>query len=516
MKERKYKIINSEFEKKRYRVTLLSAFLFGMFAHLFGIVNVIKNYDNMCIFKGYGDGIRSGRWFLSIIGEGLAKIWGGNWNLQFYNGIITILLLAVAAYVIVRTFDIRDLTFCAMWAAVFIAFPSVTAMELYVYTAPYYAVAILMVTLAVYFTKEYKYGFVAGVILGACAIGIYQAYFPIMIGLFVSIMIDKAIESEDDLKTLILTGIKYLGTLLMSIGVYFVASKVLLKLAGLELNDYQGIDQMGKINLAELPEMLKYLYSSFIHIVTEDYIGISATGFVRLMILLLGAISGIMLIYVIVKKKDAILKKNKGLLLALLIIYPISVNGIVLMCYHSYKHTLMVHSLVLIFLMPFLISKHWEKTVGQRGSIVKKGIVVVSALLFLNYSYQANTAYTALYYKNQQANNYWGSVLTQVRMQEGFTTDLKWAFIGEVKDELYWNPWEQDYIIGGNSNNVLNAYSTNRMIMQYHGYFLPYASIEEKEKLEQSEEVKAMADYPNDGSIKIIGDTIVIKFSDVE
>lgn len=521
MKKRESITINKEFEKKRCFITLIASFIFGMFAHLFGIVNVIKNYDNAYVFKGYGDGILSGRWFLSLIGDNLEKIWGGNWNLQFYNGVITILVISVSAYIIIRIFDIRDLKFCVLWAAIFVAFPSVTAMELYVYTAPYYSIAILMAVLAVYFSIEYKYGFILGIILGACSIGIYQAYFPIMIGLFVTVMIDKAMAAEEDWKTLILMGIKYLGTLLSSLLVYFILLKSCLKIFGLELNNYQGIDQMGKIDLAELPEMIQYLYSSFIHIVSEDYVGVSATGFIRVMILILGLLSGSMLAYLIIKRKDSILKKGKGILIAVICVYPIALNGIVIMCYHSYMHTLMVHAIVLLFLMPFLVYRHFEKEVDCNKNSkwcngLKKVIMTVSILVFLNYAYQANAAYTALYYKNQQANNYWTSIITQVKMQEGFNSDLSWSFVGEVKDELYWNPWYQDYCIAGNTNNVLNAYSTGRFIEQYYGYYIPFVDEEEQKKLEVSEEVKKMPNYPDDGSIKILGDTVVIKFSDIQ
>lgn len=497
----------------------MSAFIIGLFAHLFGIVNVIKNYDNAYFYRGYGYGITSGRWFLSVMGKIVEKFWGGDWNLQFYNGIITLILMAIAAYAIVRLFDIRDLRFCAVWAGIFIAFPSVTAMNFYVYTAPHYAISILMVIAAVYLTVHFKFGFLPGAILGACAVGVYQAHFPIMIGLFVTVLIDKAMEGSDDFKELFKKGILYFATLILSLVLYFVVLKGLIYVFDIQLNAYQGIDKMGEFNLSELPEMLVYLYTSFFSIVKEDYMGISATGFTRTMILLLGVMSAFMIGYIIVKKREEILKKNKGLLILLLVIYPIAVNTIVLMCYRSYKHTLMIHAMVLIFLLPFLVYRHFaaldtSEKGGKMFTRMKMGILVAFAMLILNYCYQSNAAYTALYFKNRQAENYWTSVITQVKMQENFTTDLKWAFVGQVHDELYWNPWDQDYYIGGNTNNILNAYSTDRFISQYLGYYIELADVEEQKRLSETEEVKNMPVYPNNGSIQILGDTIVIKFSD--
>lgn len=509
-------------EKKRCIVTIISAMLIGLFAHLFGIVNVIKNYDNAYVYKGYGDGITSGRWFLSVIGDALGKFWGGNWNLQFYNGIITLVLMSISAYVIIRIFDIKNLVFCVLWAGIFMVFPSVTAIELYAYTAPYYAFAILLAVISVYITLRYKYGFLPGAILGACAIGIYQAYFPIIIGLFVTVLIVKALESTENLKTIVKQGVFYLGTLLLMLGIYFIVLKILLYGFGLELNTYQGINEMGKISLKELPHIVLYTYLYFFSIITRNYIGISATGFVRLMIFIVGILSVFMVVYIIVKNKQGIIKKNKGILILLLLIYPLSVNAIILMCFHSNMHTLMIHAMVLIFLLPLLIYMNFEKIVstGENGRMckgIKMAIITILTLIIFNYSYQSNGTYTALYYKDQQANNYWNSVITQVKLQKGFNTKLKWAFIGKVEDELYNNPWqEMDYYRAGNSDSILNAYSKDRFILQYHGYKVPFVDEEEKEKLIKNEEVKKMQNYPNEGSIKILGDTVIVKFSDIE
>lgn len=514
-------MIRNREEEKRCIVTIISALLTGLFAHLFGIVNVIKNYDNAYIYKGYGNGISSGRWFLSIIGKGLEKFWGGTWNLQFYNGIVTLVLMAISAYIIIKIFDIKRMIFCVLWAGIFMVFPSVTAIELYVYTAPYYAFAILLAVISVYITLKSKYGFVLGSILGACAIGIYQAYFPIIIGLFVTVLILEALDSKKDLKTILRNGVLYFTTLILIIGLYFLILKILLYGFGIELNTYQGINEMGKINLRELPQMLLDTYFRFLSILKENYIGISATAFVRVMIFGLGILTVFMLGYIITRNRENIIKRNKGILIVLLLIYPIAVNSIILMCYHSLMHTLMVHAMVLIFLMPVLVYMRFEKLLCTRENnhicrVIKMIIVILLTLIIFNYSYQSNGTYTALYYKNQQENNYWNSVITQVKLQKGFNTKLKWAFIGKVEDELYVDPWrEMEYYIAGNTGNVLDAYSKDRFILQYHGYRIPFVSEEENEKLMKNEMVKNMANYPNEGSIKIIGDTVIVKFSDI-
>jgi len=72
----------------RMRVTMKAAVVCGLIAHLFALTNIVQNGDNV-IVNGYGAGIISGRWFLSVLGDFVGKVWG-NYNLPFFNGILTI------------------------------------------------------------------------------------------------------------------------------------------------------------------------------------------------------------------------------------------------------------------------------------------------------------------------------------------------------------------------------------------------------------------------------------------
>ena len=46
------------------------ALLSGIVAHAFALVNILHNYDDILQQpKGYGAGITSGRWLLSILGD---------------------------------------------------------------------------------------------------------------------------------------------------------------------------------------------------------------------------------------------------------------------------------------------------------------------------------------------------------------------------------------------------------------------------------------------------------------
>lgn len=80
----------------RFKKVFICTVMIGLAAHLFNLTNVLKNHDNMAMY-GYGAGIRSGRWFLQWIGELVGDVWG-NYNIPFFNGLLTIILLALCAY----------------------------------------------------------------------------------------------------------------------------------------------------------------------------------------------------------------------------------------------------------------------------------------------------------------------------------------------------------------------------------------------------------------------------------
>lgn len=374
---------------------------------------------------------------------------------------------------VVRIFDITDLTMCALWGGMFLVFPTVTSTLFFAFTAVYYGIAILMTVLAVYVTDKYRGGPLLAALLAACSLGTYQAYFPMMICLYVTLLIVKAAEGKHSFAELLKTAFRYLGTLLMGLVAYFVLLKVMLRKYGTELSDYQGINNMGWITFSEIPQMLKRIYKEFLKMPLEDYYGMSATQIVQRMLLLLGILSLVLMGYLIFKKRDQILKKGKGALFLFVLIYPMAVNSIVLMCYHSDIYTMMIYGAVFIYLMPVVFLAAAEKegktapeekklTEGKMLGWFRKALIVILSVIILNYIWQSNGNYTVQYYTNQQTYNYWNSLVTQVKMQEGFQTELKWAFVGKVRDPLYQNPWgETPFMYGGNRKSLLNVYSRN-------------------------------------------------------
>lgn len=511
------KIENRKLENRlkipEYRATI-TAFFGGIFVHLFGLVNMLHNYDDIAVQpNGYGTGITSGRWFLTLFGN-FIKDNIGSYNLSWLNGVIFIMLLAIAAGFFVSAFEIKNVKSAMLIGLAFVCFPAVTSTMFFSYTTPYYGLAILFSVMAAWVVEKYKWGLIPSVVLTAMSLGIYQAYVPITIGMFVLLLIKHTLKPDARIKELVCKGVYYCANLILGLLGYFVCLKILLALYGMQLSNYQGVGNMGQISLSELPQLIGRAYSSFGMLPISDYCSLAHTPVLKLAYILLYIVTVATVGYILIKK----VKKMELTVFTFLLfaVFPLAVNFVVVMCPESTIYTLMVYSFVLILMVPLVVLEALsaEERRAVFGNVMSKAAGVLLTVVISLYAYYANVNYTSLYFANRQAENYCNSLVTQVRMTEGFDTEKEWAFIGRVKDPLLNNAWQEVPGYGGNATSeyLVSAYSWYRWIEYYMGYELPMASDDKIEQLRNSEEVQQMPCWPNAGSIKVMGDTVVIKF----
>ncbi len=122
----------SNMEKNRKAIenpkirAMLFTFLIGITIHLFGLVTIMHNHDNISVTPyGYGTGIESGRWALTILGDLIHNVWG-DYNIPYVNGIIFILLLSLLVGVVMEIFQIKSWKIGTLIGAIFVSFPTTT------------------------------------------------------------------------------------------------------------------------------------------------------------------------------------------------------------------------------------------------------------------------------------------------------------------------------------------------------------------------------------------------------
>ena len=89
---------------------------------------------------------------------------------------------------------------------------------------------------------------------------------------------------------------------------------------------------------------------------------------------------------------------------------------------------------------------------------------------------------------------------------------MPWAFIGDsINNTSFRNYAFNKLMYGGNHPEYINEYTRHMWLRAYNGFDIPYADSGIRNILAQDERVKAMPCYPDNGSIKVIDDVVVIK-----
>ena len=505
--------------KKRIKQPAYSAaiisFIFGFMVHLYGLVNTMHNHDDINNQpSGFGTGVESGRWLLTMLGQYFQEA-TGNYDLTLLNGVIYIAFLALCVGFIVATFKLKSRKLGALVGMVFVVFPTATCTLLFRYTAPYYGLSILMAVLAVWVIGRTKLAFLLSAVLTAMSLGIYQAYLPLTASLFVLLLLKQTLEEDLNAFAMIKRGIYYCGTMIAGLVIYYVVLQLSLNYYGKELLDYQGISSMGKLPLSDLFGLINTAISAYGDLITKDYYTLAQTDLLRTSYLLIYVIFAAIVVVSCVCKKRQLNTLISVVFLCVALL--VAGNLIVVMCPNSDIRTLMIYSLVIVPWAPMLLIENLPPCptpVRKLMNLTRKGLIVIVCLVVFSYSYLTQVNYTAQYYATRQMENYMTALVTQVRMTEGFDTEKEWAFIGYAHDPLFNNKWMYSKVYTDNTNAkyMFNSYSRTSWLKHYFGYTVNVASNHRIDQLKAMEEVKNMPVWPNDGSIKIIDNTIVIKF----
>ena len=491
-----------------------AALVYGMLVHLFALTNLLHNHDNIATQPGgFGMGVAMGRWFLEYIGQFADRV-GLAYNLPSVNGMLYIGVLAITAALLVSVLKVRSKVSAVLMGALFVAFPTVTTTMIYRYCSIFYGMSALLAVLAVWVMGKFRGSVFASSVLVALSMGIYQAYVPLTIALFVLQLILMGLKTEADEKVLVLRGLTDCLALILGLGLYFIGMKLTNAVFGIGLVDYQGISTMGSISVSQIPQLAVNALKSVCLLSVRDYCGVANRALMRISYLLLGVLCAAMLLWIFVKK---VKKPLTCLVIGLLVVaFLMAVGFAEVMVPDGWIYTLMVYSFSLLACAPLVILECLPETDKKKlGDFFRKAVIFLVALLVFFYGYYANVNYTAAYYAGEQIDNYLSGIVLRTSMTEGYTTDKQWVMIGDIQDPHFGGPWNDEitYTGLGFTEYLLNQYSRENWIENYIGYRIPLADAQTTAALAATEEVQAMPCYPNAGSIRVIGDAVVIKFS---
>ena len=498
---------------------LIAGIIVGILSHIYMMTNKLPNIDDYISLFHYGSGYASGRWFLALLGNFMFKI-DGTYSLPFFNGFIYILTLSLAIMIFLKPFCFENRWTKRILAGLFLSFPTVTATMGFMFTAPFYGVAVLFMAIAFYILVSYKYGFLISIVFICLSLGIYQAYWGLAAGFLLLYLMLLCMDKQGSNLNIVLLAIKSFVALLFGVMLYLFVNQIMLSIQGVGMTEYQGLSEMGQFELSRIPEILSMAYGWFFGFTTENYLHITWYPYVRIVIAIGYVLTALSAVHVFIRNRKQIFK-NLALLI-FLAVFPLAVNSIYIMCSNaSYVHSLMCYSVVLVFLIPFVFMDgiRKENIQGLVASGVRYGYLFAVLVVIIFYIRFANIYYLNLELAFYETSHFMETLSARIQDADNYTIDKPICFYGSYRETVNRNIWELRMVnnmtgtvdVGNVINAPLMRKAYSRVYLGNTFYELDDLSILN----EYEQQIKEMPSYPNDGSIAVMEDVVVVKFSDV-
>lgn len=504
--------------KLQYKLTFLSTIIFGIISQGMGLFNKFSWHDDIGLF-GVGPTYTQGRWMRGLLSEFEVKIFGdGHYSLPLINGIFSILCIAIAACIIVGLLEINSQILCISIGGVMASFPVVTGLFGYMFTMPYFMLGLLAGVFGTFLVCKWKkwYVLIFGIILLGCSVGAYQAFIPVMLSVFLFWLIKLTYEAKPEeiaslLKKVVIIGLSCGAFILF----YFLMTNYFLQKNELQLTSYQGIDSMGRTSLYGYIRRVFGAYKEFFHPATNVSYNMYPGGIrkVYTIFVMLFCLYALMLLLQVYKKS----KIHAILMAVLLSSVPFAVNFIFIMVDRRTVHSLMVYGQVMFFIILAWLMENVHVRREKIRKIINKINLIFAGLLFFTvimYCRFDNICYLKAVFAQEEAISYFTTLITRIKSADGYADELPVVFVNarHINDRSLKDIKQLNYVNllpYSGATDYVNNYRWIRFMQYWCGY---YPSIVDESAYETIPEVEEMPSYPDDGSIKIIEDTVVVKF----
>ena len=477
------------------RIPLLCGLAAALLAHMFAFTNKLVNADEVWSLFERGATVTSGRWGLE-----LSKWIFPSISMPWFYGVLSIVLLAVSACVILQLFQVRSRILQGLLAATIVTFPSVTSLFCFMFTSAPYALAFLMAVVAVYLAEQGgRVRWLISFALLVLAVGTYQAYVAVAASFFVARMIQRLLRGEGTAKEILLYGLYRLALLAVSLVVYYLISLAALRITGQSFLEY-GVSRWTSVFYK-----IALAYSAFLHTFTKGYFAFVRSPLSVVLHLLLVLVTAWLLLRWLLRCKD----RARGILLVVcLLLFPLSVYCIYLIAEVEIIHSLVLNSFIAVYVLAVLVGETAE---GRDRRWSRDALLLSLVLIMAGNVFFANKIYLNLYFQYEQAYSIYTSIVAQIESSEDFGPEKKVAVIGSSGQQGY--PMEELDAEGlmGPNKNLIQIYTRELFMKRYLGFDVSYASSAEKYQLQKDQRFKEMPCYPYYGSIQVIDDYIVVK-----
>lgn len=500
---------------KKQQYTFGGTFLAGILTHGYMLTNKISFHDDICSLFGLGTTWKSGRWGLGII-ELLLENTLGIYSMSFWEGLLCLFFIAATAVLVVDILDIEDEKFCFLIGAIMTAFPSVMAILMFMFTSGSYFFALFLIVFAIWVAEKYKYGFILSVPCISFSLGIYQAFFGVGITILILLFIGECASNEFNIKKFLLKVTKYVVTESVGLAFYLVIVKVSIRLVGVNITSYSGIDSMMSLSLGKRIKRVLLCYTDLVEMLLHDSNGLAGNVLMQVVLLVMGIVLlGCM--YLLIKCVKSVTAKT--ILVMLVLSLPIGINIIFPMTSEkTVVHALMRYSLVFLWItvlyLVILIQKEYQRVAGM----LQKIAISVTIVSIIFYGYYSNIAYMKVHFLQEQTTSYYTTLITQIKSCEGYRDELPIAYVGMGKIEDATLAENSQYktsieLYKWDLKEWINDFAYVEYMSNHCGFSPKILSVDE---IKEWREIDEMPIYPDDGAIKVVDGNVIVKFAERE
>lgn len=517
--------IKAFWEKEKNRIEVFGiTILAGYLVHLYMFTNKFFNYfemnnilNPMSIYKS--DTLAMGRWFLPV----LTKL-SSSFSMPAVNGLIGVIFLAITNLLICDIMKLTSRFWCSMVGLLLVTFPSVASYYSYGMNSDVLCGTVFLATLGawlvIYGKKEKNRNrrmvYVAcGVVVIGTSVGAYQPFFSISVGLIFCVLFVNIIQYGVSWKETAKETLWYGVVLAAGFIFYYVCLQIFLKCTGVSLSDYHGVDTMTEFTVRGVVKGFVFSYLYFLrYLFTMEFANYS--------ILIVGNIVLAIAFFGLIVRTHRGRVSQEGNIFVTIIVVALIPLGIVSAPFLMADRVgngvdrYMIFSIVLLYVL-FIKMASEQK---GRHIVVQWGEILGLAIVILSGYYMCNQAYFRMESMTNQTDALFTRVIARMETTDGWNPDMPVYFANNraiFSDALSVDIPEFDELTRIEGTELKPWYN-RRAIAKYMRVYLHFpiedASDEQAQRLEQSDELRVMPQFPAEESIQIIDGVMVVKLGE--
>lgn len=480
-------------------------------AHGYCYFNMFFSHDSLRIFHWGSnltlDSVAIGRYLIPIY-----LLFRGKFYPPLLIGVLSILFMIIINYLIIDLFKIKNKISCLVIIGIFCTMSSLTLLNAtYINYSDMYLLALMLSVLSVYLIRNFKYGYLFGIIPLVVSLGIYQSYLSIFIGL-IMLLIILDIFNGSGFKDNFNLVFKSVITCIVSLGVYYILYKVILSVTSISMSqDYNSVSQVGNINgIRNMINLFFNTYVSFINFfIKPSIVHSNIFGIINILILLFIVF---MIIYNLIKVKSSLI--NNILVLVIICLLPFFINVMYFLT-NGVVHELMISAFFLIFIFGI-------KLIDLTSIKYVKYFIILFIVIIVNSIIYANQVYLKKELNFYNTLTTMNRVVDRIEKMDDYNLNTPIVFVGTLNHgDLGGERVNFDNkSVGLIDNFSTTYYDTYR---NYFNYFLNYpvkvieeADVKKYINDDIVKEVNDMNCFPYKDNMRVIDGILYIKLSNYD